>query len=72
MAEQPQGRTRYDELVDKIDEMIVERIDEAIAPLIRQFAALERRIAELERQVRSATAMETETPPVTPLGNPEE
>ncbi len=72
MAEQPQGRTRYDELVDKIDEMIAERIDEAIAPLIRQFAALERRVSELERPVRPGTPMEPERPPTSPLGTPEE
>ncbi len=49
MVDQPQGRTRYDDLVEKIDEMLADRVDEAIAPLLRQFEALERRVTELER-----------------------
>ncbi len=54
-------------------EPVAEQIHRLIEKEIhRHLEPLERRITELERQVRSATAMETETPPVTPLDNPEE
>ncbi len=72
MVDQPQGRTRDDDLVEKIDEMIVDRVDEAIAPLLRQFEALERRVTELEEPVRRVTLSELDPPPSSRLGNPEE
>ena len=72
MVDQPQGRTRYDDLVEKIDEIIAERVDEAITPLLRQFAALERRVTELEEPMRRVTLSEPELPPSSRLGNPEE
>ncbi len=72
MVDQPQGRTRYDDLVEKIDEMLADRVDEVIAPLLRQFEALERRVTELERPVQPVILTEPETPPARLLGNPEE
>ena len=66
MVDQPQGRTRYDDLVEKIDEMIVDRGDEAIAPLLRQFEALERRVTELEEPVRRVTLSEPDPRPSHP------
>ncbi len=72
MVDQPQGRTRYDDLVEKIDEMLADRVDEAIAPLLRQFEALERRVTELERPVQPVILTEPDAPPASQLGNPEE
>ena len=71
MADRPQGRTRYDELVEEIGRMIDRRVGEAVGPLLRRIEELERRGADPGRRAPPGAADEPEAVPLTPPPVPE-